>query len=155
LNRFHLKDILGGSLISSAVGPERFTGVSIDSRTIQPGEVFFALKGAFHDGHDHLREAWERGGALIVVNRNASVEVEKLAPAPMVVVEDTVKALQSLASYWRDRHSLTVLAVAGSVGKTTTKEMMASILATTGPCLKNPGNFNNHIGLPLSMLELA
>ncbi len=142
-------------MISSAVGPERFTGVSIDSRTIQPGEIFFALKGAFHDGHDHLREAWERGGALMVVNRNASVEGEKLAPAPMVVVEDTVKALQSLASYWRGRHSLTVLAVAGSVGKTTTKEMMASILATTGPCLKNPGNFNNYIGLPLSMLELA
>jgi UDP-N-acetylmuramoyl-tripeptide--D-alanyl-D-alanine ligase len=137
------------------VGPELFTGVSIDSRTVESGEVFFALRGTFHDGHDHLREAWERGATLLVVNSNVNVEDVKLAPAPMIVVEDTVKALQSLASYWRGRHTLPVLAVTGSVGKTTTKEMMASILSTTGPCLKNPGNFNNHIGLPLSLLELA
>lgn len=142
-------------MISSAVGPELFTGVSIDSRTVQPGEVFFALRGEFHDGHDHLREAAERGAALTVVDRNATAEGAKLAPVPMIVVDDTLKALQSLASYWRERHVLPVLAVVGSVGKTTTKEMMASILSTTGPCLKNPGNFNNHIGLPLSLLELA
>ncbi len=156
--RFHLKDIIsgtGGSLISSAVGPELFTGVSIDSRTVKPGEIFFALRGEFHDGHDHLREAWERGAVLTVVDRNAAVKEKKLAPAPMIVVEDTLKALQSMASYWRGRHTLPVLAVVGSVGKTTTKEMMASILSTTGPCMKNPGNFNNHIGLPLSLLELA
>ena len=142
-------------MISSAVGPELFTGVSIDSRTIQPGEVFFALRGEFHDGHDHLREAVERGALLTVVDRDVTAGEGTLAPVPMIVVEDTVKALQSMAAYWRDRHTLPVLAVTGSVGKTTTKEMMASILSTTGPCLKNPGNFNNHIGLPLSLLELA
>ena len=142
-------------MISSAVGPALFTGVSIDSRTIQSGEIFFALRGEFHDGHDHLREAAERGAALTVVDRNATAGKMRIAPVPMIVVEDTLKALQSLASYWRDRHTLPVLAVVGSVGKTTTKEMMASILSTTGPCLKNPGNFNNHIGLPLSLLELA
>ena len=156
--RFHLKDILrgtGGSLLSSAVGPELFTGVSIDSRTVRPGEVFIALRGAVHDGHAHLHEAWEHGAALTVVDREASAENTDLAPAPMIVVEDTLKALQSLASYWRDRHALPVLAVVGSVGKTTTKDMIASILSTAGPCLKNPGNFNNHVGLPLSLLELA
>ena len=156
--RFHLRDILrgtGGSLLSSAVGPELFTGVSIDSRTVRPGEVFLALRGTTHDGHDHLREAWERGAALTVVDNNASVEDAALAPAPMIVVEDTLRALQSLASYWRNQHALPVLAVVGSVGKTTTKDMIASILSTAGPCLKNPGNFNNHVGLPLSLLELA
>ena len=158
MTRFHLKDILagtGGSLISSAVGPELFTGVSIDSRSVKPGEIFFALRGESLDGHDYLREAWERGAALTVVNGNAPLENMRLAPVPMVVVEDTLKALQTMASYWRNRHTLPVLAVTGSVGKTTTKEMIASILSTTGPCLKNPGNFNNHIGLPLSMLELS
>ena len=141
-------------MISSAVGPELFTGVSIDSRTVQPGEAFFALRGEFHDGHDHLRDAWERGAALAVVDGASAGDAVKLAPVPMVVVADTLKALQSLASWWRDRHTLPVLTVVGSVGKTTTKEMMANILSTTGPCLKNQGNFNNHIGLPLSLLEI-
>jgi UDP-N-acetylmuramoyl-tripeptide--D-alanyl-D-alanine ligase len=158
LIQFHLKDIIsgtGGSLISSAVGPELFTGVSIDSRTVKAGEVFFALRGESHDGHDHLREAAERGAALTVVDGNTATKSVKLAPVPMIVVGDTLKALQSLSSYWRDRYTLPVLAVVGSVGKTTTKDMMAAILSTTGPCLKNPGNFNNHIGLPLSLLKLA
>ncbi|MCJ7498872.1 UDP-N-acetylmuramoyl-tripeptide--D-alanyl-D-alanine ligase [bacterium] len=156
--QFHLKDILGGtggSLISSAVGAQLFTGVSIDSRTVKAGEVFFALRGEFHDGHDHLREAAGKGAALTVIDRKAASDKVKLAPVPVIVVEDTLKALQSLASYWRDRHTLPVLAVVGSVGKTTTKEMMASILSTTGPCLKTSGNFNNQVGLPLSLLELA
>jgi UDP-N-acetylmuramoyl-tripeptide--D-alanyl-D-alanine ligase len=158
LIRFHIRDIIsgtGGTLTSSAVGSELFTGVSIDSRTIKPGEVFFALRGETHDGHDHLHEAWAKGGALIVVDQDISIVDINLPPAPVIVVADTLKALQNLASYWRDRHSLPVLAVVGSVGKTTTKEMVAGILSTQGPCLKNPGNFNNHIGLPLSLLELA
>ena len=156
--RFHLKDIIGGtggSLISSAVGPELFTGVSIDSRTIKSGEIFFALRGEFHDGHDYLREAAERGATLTVVDASAAIKDIELAPVPIIVVKDTLKALQSMASWWRDRHTLPVLTVVGSVGKTTTKEMIASILSTAGPCLKNQGNLNNHIGLPLSMLELA
>jgi len=122
---------------------------------VKPGEVFIALRGTIHDGHDHLREACEHGAALVVVDRSASAEGTAVAPAPLIVVEDTLKALQSLASYWRRKHRLPVIAVVGSVGKTTTKDMITSILSTEGPCLKNPGNFNNHIGLPLSLLELA
>jgi UDP-N-acetylmuramoyl-tripeptide--D-alanyl-D-alanine ligase len=157
LIRIQLKDILkgtGGTLISSAVGPELFTGVSIDSRTVRPGEAFFALRGEFHDGHDHLRDAWERGAALAVVDGKGAGDAVKLAPVPLVVVPDTLKALQSMASWWRDRHTLPVFTVVGSVGKTTTKEMIASILSTAGPCLKNQGNLNNHIGLPLSLLQI-
>lgn len=155
--RFSMKDIVagtGGTLITSAVGPELFTGVSTDSRTVRPGEIFIALRGEFHDGHDHLPEAARRGAALAVVDSQARPEDRELAPIPTIVVPDTLKALQSLASHWRGRHSLPVLAVVGSVGKTTTKEMAASILSTTGPCLKNPGNLNNHIGLPLSLMNL-
>lgn len=156
--RYHLKDILsgtGGSLITSAVGPELFTGISIDSRTVKAGEVFFALRGDVHDGHDHLREAWDRGAALAVIDDQGIEGELKLAPIPVVVVPDTTKALQSMAAWWRSRHDLPVIGVVGSVGKTTTKEMAASILSTAGPCLKNPGNYNNHIGLPLSILQLT
>ncbi len=156
--RFHLRDILrgtGGSLLSSAVGPELFTGISIDSRTVNQGEVFFAIKGPNHDGHRFLRDAFSRGAALVVVDSRADLAPMTVPPVPMVVVDDTVKALQGLASYWRQRHPVPALAVVGSVGKTTTKEMIADILSTAGPCLKNPGNLNNLIGLPLSLLELA
>ena len=156
--RFHLKDILrgtGGALITSAVGPEMYTGISIDSRTVARGEVFFALRGETHDGHDHLKDAWRAGAVLAVVDRQLPPDAGLLAPIPLVVVDDTLKALQSLSAYWRSRHPISALAVVGSAGKTTTKEMTAAILGTAGPCLKNPGNLNNHIGLPLSLLEMA
>lgn len=156
--RFHLKQILegtGGTLISRAEGAQLLSGISIDSRTIAPGEVFFALRGADHDGHDYLRDAWKAGCVLAVVDRNMPADPGKLPPLPLVVVEDTIKALQSLASYWRIRHSIPLFAVVGSVGKTTTKEMIAEILSVDGPCLKNQGNLNNHIGLPLSLMGLS
>jgi UDP-N-acetylmuramoyl-tripeptide--D-alanyl-D-alanine ligase len=156
--RFHLKQILkgtGGTLISNAEGDQLFTDISIDSRTITPGQIFFAIRGPDHDGHDYLREAWKGGCTLAVVDRDMPADGNKLPPIPLVVVEDTVSALQSLASTWRDGHSVPLLAVVGSVGKTTTKEMIAEILSIDGPCLKNPGNLNNHIGLPLSLLKLS
>jgi UDP-N-acetylmuramoyl-tripeptide--D-alanyl-D-alanine ligase len=156
--RFHLKDILrgtGGALITSASGPEMYTGISTDSRTVTPGEVFFALRGETHDGHDHLKDAWKAGAVLAVVDRQLPADAGMLAPVPLVVVDDTVKALQTMAALWRTRHRIPSLAVVGSAGKTTTKEMTAAVLSMAGPCLKNPGNLNNYIGLPLSLLELA
>ncbi|MDF1535819.1 MAG: UDP-N-acetylmuramoyl-tripeptide--D-alanyl-D-alanine ligase [bacterium] len=156
--RFHLRDILrgtGGALITSAVGPEMYTGISTDSRTVAPGEVFFALRGEKHDGHDHLKDAWKAGAVLAVVDRRFPMNAGMMAPIPLVVVDDTVKALQGLAALWRVRHPMPALAVVGSAGKTTTKEMTAAVLGTAGPCLKNIGNLNNHIGLPLSILEMA
>lgn len=156
--RFHLKQILegtGGTLISNAEGDQLFTGISIDSRTIAPGEVFFALRGEDHDGHDYLREAWKSGCGLAVVDKEMPADAGKLPPLPLVVVDDTISSLQSLASYWRGCHPIPLIAVVGSVGKTTTKEMVAGILSMDGPCLKNPGNLNNHIGLPLSLLGLV
>ncbi|UCF30111.1 MAG: UDP-N-acetylmuramoyl-tripeptide--D-alanyl-D-alanine ligase [bacterium] len=155
--RFRMEDILqgtGGTLISSAEGGRSFEGISTDSRTIGPGHVFIAIRGQSHDGHDYLRDAWKKGAGLAIVDRKAPARGSSLPPIPLVVVDDTVRALQALASYWRMRHPIPLVAVVGSVGKTTTKEMTASILSAGGPCLKNPGNLNNYIGLPLSLLDL-
>lgn len=156
--RFNLKDILkgtAGTLITDVSGHRLFTGISIDSRTVTSGQVFFAIRGETHDGHDFLRKAWKGGAALAVVDAGLPPVAAIIPPIPLIVVENTVRALQSLASYWRERHPIPALAVVGSVGKTTTKEMIAGILSTKGACLRNAGNFNNHIGLPLSLLELA
>ncbi|UCG38628.1 MAG: UDP-N-acetylmuramoyl-tripeptide--D-alanyl-D-alanine ligase [bacterium] len=158
MSDYDLRDLIlgtGGTLITGAEGPDRFTGISIDSRTIRPGEVFFAIRGQIHDGHSYIRDAWKKGAALSVMDRKASIDAGKLAPAPVLLVEDTLSALQSLAAHWREKHPVPSIAVVGSVGKTTTKEMLAAVLSTAGPCLRNPGNYNNEIGLPLSMMDLA
>jgi UDP-N-acetylmuramoyl-tripeptide--D-alanyl-D-alanine ligase len=157
LIRYHLRDIIGGTggtLVSNAEGAEWFSGISVDSRTTKPGQVFFALRGRYHDGHDYIRESWKKGAVMAVVDSRTPLIAEKLAPIPTLFVEDTGKALWDLSSFWRNRHPVTALAVVGSVGKTTTKEMIASIISTLGPCLRNPGNFNNEIGVPLSLMEL-
>lgn len=155
--RYRLRDIVEGTkgtLITNAEGADSFTGISIDSRTTKPGQVFLALRGELHDGHDFIRESWKKGAVLAVVDSKIPLDTGDLAPIPTILVEDTKKALWDLSSYWRDRHPVTTLAVVGSVGKTTIKEMMASIISTVGPCLRNPGNYNNDIGLPLSLMEL-
>jgi UDP-N-acetylmuramoyl-tripeptide--D-alanyl-D-alanine ligase len=157
LIRYHIRDIVkgtGGTLVSNAEGAEWFTGISTDSRTTGPGQVFFALRGHYHDGHDYIKESWKKGAAMAVVDSRTPLVADKLAPIPTLFVEDTGKALWDLSSYWRDRHPVTALAVVGSVGKTTTKEMAASVISTIGPCLRNPGNYNNQIGLPLSLMAL-
>lgn len=133
-------------------------GLSTDSRTVKPGELFWALKGDRYDGHDFVRQAADRGAAGVAVNRDfvrtqalESMLAEGL-PLTVMAVADTLKALGDLACWWRHRHSLRVVAVTGSAGKTTTKEMIGSILEQSHRTLRNPGNFNNLIGLPLSLL---
>jgi UDP-N-acetylmuramoyl-tripeptide--D-alanyl-D-alanine ligase len=136
-----------------------FQGLSTDSRTVKPGEVFWALKGDRYDGHDFVRQAADRGVAGVVVDqgfvRTQAPEAMMAEGKPPVVmaVADTLKALGDLARWWRHGHSLRVVAVTGSAGKTTTKEMIGSILDQSHGTLRNPGNFNNLIGLPLSLLS--
>ncbi len=122
--------------------------VSIDSRTIQKGELFVALKGPNFDGHDYLAACAARGGCAAIVSRPCRVDL------PTILVPDTLSALGKLAAAWRARFALEVLALAGSNGKTTTKEMLASILRVLGNVLVTRGNFNNHIGVPLTLLRL-
>ena len=125
-----------------------FAGESIDSRTLKPGELFFALRGPQFDGHDFVATAAGRGAAAAVVGKAVEVRL------PQVVVRDTVAALAALAQDWRGRSGATVIGVGGSNGKTTTKEMLAGILEGAGPTLATRGNLNNHLGVPLTLLRL-
>ena len=139
------------ALAARLIGVDRpFTGVSTDSRTLAVGELFVALRGPRFDGHDFVAEAAARGAAGAIVER----PVTGLA---CIVVPETLAALGRLAAHWRARHRLPLVAVCGSNGKTTTKEMIAAILRThAGPrhVLATAGNLNNEVGLPLTLLAL-
>lgn len=128
------------------------TGYSIDSRTIQPGELFFAVKGERFDGHDFVLQALERGAVSAVVRK------DRLARFPvktcLLAVDDTLVALQTLATAVRRLWGKPLIGVTGSAGKTTTKEAIAHVLASRYRVLKSEGNFNNHFGLPLMLLKL-
>jgi UDP-N-acetylmuramoyl-tripeptide--D-alanyl-D-alanine ligase len=127
-------------------------GYSIDSRTIHPGDLFFAVKGERFDGHDFVHQALERGAVSAVVRK------DQLARFPvktcLLAVEDTLVALQTLAKAVRRLWGKPVVGVTGSAGKTTTKEAIAHVLSTRYRVLKSEGNFNNHFGLPLMLLKL-
>ena len=127
-----------------------FGAVSTDSRTLAAGELFVALSGPSFDGHDFVGAAAERGAAGVVVARPLPVAI------PQIVVDDTLRALQRAAEAWRAQFAIPVVAVAGSNGKTTTKEMLASIMkaAVGDAVLVTQGNFNNDIGMPLTLLKL-
>jgi UDP-N-acetylmuramoyl-tripeptide--D-alanyl-D-alanine ligase len=140
---------------TSCRAPDRLAaGYSIDSRTIEPNELFFALKGPHFDGHEFVAQALERGAAGAVVNQVfCEGSGAEMAPA-LIAVADPTKALQDLARAVRRKWGRRVLAVTGSTGKTTTKELMAAILARRFSVLKTLGNLNNYYGLPLTLLSL-
>lgn len=131
-------------------------GVSIDSRTIREGELFFAIKGDRYDGHDFVKEALRRGAIGAVVSQSwfEGNRTFTLEGKPVIPVRDTVWALQELARYYRAKFSIPVVAVTGSNGKTTTKDMIAAVLARKYQVLKTEGNLNNHLGLPLTLFGL-
>lgn len=135
---------LKNSSVDLAVG-----GVSIDSRSTKSGDMFVALKGESFDGHDFINAAVEKGAALVVTQK-ALKEVS----IPYILVEDSLKALQDIAGYYRRKFRIPFIAVTGSSGKTTTKDMIASVLSQNFKVLKTEGNFNNAIGLPLTLLKL-
>jgi UDP-N-acetylmuramoyl-tripeptide--D-alanyl-D-alanine ligase len=125
-----------------------FARVATDTRRMGAGELFVALSGPNFDGHDFAPQAAAAGAAGLLLARRLEVAL------PQVVVEDTRLALGRLGAAWRARHSMPLLAVTGSNGKTTTKQMLASIMARRGPCHATRGNLNNDIGVPLTLLEL-
>jgi len=128
------------------------TSVNTDSRQVTAGQLFVALKGENFDGHDYAQQAIEQGAAAVLVSHPVA------GAEPALVVADTYQALGELAAYWRSKFTLPVVAITGSNGKTTVKEMLASILrAAAGSAdavLATQGNLNNHIGLPLTLLKL-
>ena len=142
-----------GLLGASATAPQaRFEGVSTDTRTLQQGELFVALRGEHFDGHAFLAVAAERGAAGAMIDRRHAGAL----PLPAIVVEDTRRSLGELARHWRRRFSPALVAVTGSNGKTTVKEMLAAIFrAHAGEAaLATRGNLNNDIGVPLTVLRL-
>ena len=139
----------GGTWQNAPTTP--LTGVSINSRTLQPGELFFALQGAQVDGHDFVTDALARGAAGAVVRPAFARKKSKL---PLLAVPDPAAALRAIAAGYRATLRATFIAVTGSVGKTTVKEMTADLLATVAATARSHGNFNNELGLPLSLLTV-
>src|SRR4051794_36418361 len=136
------------ALVNGAL-PPAISGLSIDSRTIAPGEAYFAIKGDVHDGHDFVDAALKAGAALAVVE---AVQSEKFpADAPLLVVDDVLAALVELARAARARLHAQIIAVTGSVGKTSTKEALRRVLSAQGDTHASAASFNNHWGVPLSL----
>jgi len=131
-------------------GDVTFTGCSIDSRTLKQGNLFIALRGERFDGHSFINAAQKKGASAAMVQ--SSVDVENL---PLLIIEDTKQAMGRLAGYWRDNFSIPLLAVTGSNGKTTVKEMIGSILGLNASVLVTRGNLNNDIGVPITLFGLG
>jgi UDP-N-acetylmuramoyl-tripeptide--D-alanyl-D-alanine ligase len=133
--------------------PEGITGISIDSRAIAPGNAFFAIKGDRVDGHDYANVAAANGAGVLVVSE-ARLPAMGRIHAPMIVVPDVLEALEKLGRAARDRSRAKIIAVTGSVGKTTTKEMLRHVLSACGEVHYSPASFNNHWGVPLTLARM-
>lgn len=142
--------VMGGAVLQ--VGAGAFAGAVIDSRAVAPGCAFVAIRGEHQDGHAFCQAASEAGASVLIVSEPPPASLP--STTAVIRVEDTRLALGRLAMAWRQRVNPTVAAITGSVGKTTTKELLRAILATIGPTHSTPGNFNNDLGLPLTLLGM-
>jgi len=146
---------VGGVLIGGAA-QNNVCGVSTDSRQLEKGNIFIALKGENFDGHDFVQKAAEKGAASVIISDEALLDLGKMDKAVSVIkTSDTLQALGDLAHNYRQRFSLPVIGLTGSTGKTTTKEMMATIIGRKKTILKTEGNLNNLIGLPQTIFRLT
>jgi UDP-N-acetylmuramoyl-tripeptide--D-alanyl-D-alanine ligase len=149
----------GGSLADDKAGRAGagvvFAGCAIDSRTVERGDLFVPLPGSRADGHEFIVGALEGAAAGSLIQRDRPVPPAALATGkPVVRIDDPLRALQALGRWCRDRAGIPVVAITGSNGKTTTKEMIAAVLSTSRRVHKNVGNLNNHIGVPLTLTRL-
>ena len=138
-------DVLNARLVGSDA---LFTGVSTDTRSLDQGDLFVALRGPNFDGHHFLANAMDAGAVGALLDHSLTT------PIPYIEVANTTKALGQLATFWRNQFDIPVVAVTGSNGKTTVKEMLASILTEKGAGCSTQGSLNNHIGVPLTILRL-
>lgn len=129
------------------------TGINTDTRTLQPGEAFLALQGDTFDGHHFLEAAVDKGAKALIIAQPPAQNLPDTIP--QLRVKDTLQAYQRIGNWWRDRFEIPIIGITGSVGKTTTKELIASVLATRGQVLKTQKNYNNEIGVPKTLLELS
>ncbi|WP_267383325.1 UDP-N-acetylmuramoyl-tripeptide--D-alanyl-D-alanine ligase [Cyanobacterium sp. uoEpiScrs1] len=128
-------------------------GINTDTRFLKQGEVFLALRGSNFDGHKFAEDAIEKGAAALIVDHYLSLNLDK--KIPQFKVKDTLVAYQQIAHWWRNQVNIPVIAVTGSVGKTTTKELIAAVLTTQGKVHKTQNNFNNEIGVPKTLLDIT
>lgn len=145
------------------------TEASVNSRQVIPGALFVAMRGEHTDGHDYIKDAFGRGASFALIEHEVSNDFPvldlrdalqdkltiSLAPPLCLRVDNTLSALQKIARFWRRKLDLRVIGITGSVGKSTTKELIAEVLSQRYHTLKNPGNLNNEIGLPLTILRLG
>ncbi len=146
----------GGTLLQGR-GDSSFQGISTDSRTVAEGELFIALKGPRFDGHHYALEALRKkaGGVLVEKERVGDIRWNGYRARAVIAVDDTLVALGNMARDWRRKHNIPLVALTGSNGKTTTKEMIAACLETAFSVLKTKGNLNNLVGVPLTLLTLT
>ncbi|MGQ9603746.1 MAG: UDP-N-acetylmuramoyl-tripeptide--D-alanyl-D-alanine ligase [bacterium] len=150
----HIVEIIGGKVCRGKIRLLKSTvaGYAFDSRRVKTGDLFFALKGEQRDGHDFVENAWRRGAVGAVVSKEIAGLPDDFV---QILVDSPLNSLQSLAAYARKSYNLKCVAVTGSNGKTTTKEMIASVLSSRLNVRKSEANFNNHIGVPISILSIG
>jgi UDP-N-acetylmuramoyl-tripeptide--D-alanyl-D-alanine ligase len=150
---FTINEILEASKGTLVQGPARgrVCRVCIDSRIVKKGELFIAIKGEVFDGHDFIDAVFAKGVRVLIVHKPVKIKDPKIS---VIRVEDTIRALGDIARFHRLRFKIPVIALTGSAGKTTTKEMIAAVLGRKYKVLKNEGTQNNHIGVPLTLLKL-
>lgn len=134
--------------------PNEIKTISLDSRTLQPNDLFWSIKGNNYDGHDFVESARKAGASACIVNKNFQ-QNRQADPKRLIFVKDALTALQDYAKWYRSTCPASVIALTGSYGKTTTRELLFSVLATKFDCLQNQGNQNNEIGVPLTILRLS
>jgi UDP-N-acetylmuramoyl-tripeptide--D-alanyl-D-alanine ligase len=147
-----LKAIFGENNLYNFNNKQVFNGVSTDTRTITPGNIFIALKGENTDGHTKINEAFNKGASAVIIEK--SRQKANAIPLPSIIVDNTLVALGKLANYRRNKFTLPVIAIGGSNGKTTTKNMTAHLLSQKFNVLSTFENFNNQIGVPLMLFQL-
>lgn len=149
----YVKEVTGGELVRGAE-QMAITGIATDSRQVGSGEIFFALAGDKFDGHDYVEQTFAQGAAAAVVSR---LDRNKMYgdQEGLILVTDTIQALQDLAAAWRKNFDIPLIAITGSVGKTTTRDILSTVLSTRWPTLTTQANYNNEIGLPLTLLRLG
>ncbi|PSB20582.1 UDP-N-acetylmuramoyl-tripeptide--D-alanyl-D-alanine ligase [Phormidesmis priestleyi ULC007] len=147
-----LIDVLGATAenLTEQALTQTAIGITIDSRSLKPGEIFLGLRGEKFDGHDFVSQALKQGAIAAIVD--VQFQTSNL---PILRVKDALEAYQAIAHWWRNQFKIPVIAITGSVGKTTTKELIAAVLSNYGNVLKTEANYNNEIGVPKTLLELG
>ncbi|MDX6767690.1 MAG: UDP-N-acetylmuramoyl-tripeptide--D-alanyl-D-alanine ligase [Candidatus Methylacidiphilales bacterium] len=145
--------VWSGGVLAHGQGERTVTRVTTDSRAILPGDLFVALSGERFDGHDYVADAFRQGALAVMVSREIPPSA-LVAGCGVIRVDDTLRGLQKLATHYRQSLGVRVVAVTGSNGKTSAKEFLSSVLAPLGPVAKTSGNLNNHIGVPLTLLQI-